>query len=188
MGGSAEAVRTRLFSVAEYHRLVEAGILDEDDHVELLEGVIVQLSPQSERHARVIQRLTALFVKAAGDRLMVRPQLPLTLADSEPEPDIAVVRIEDAASPDEHPTHAVLVVEVSSVSLAHDRNVKARIYARAGIPEYWLVNLVESCVEVHRDPDPALARYREISKLASREALVTPALSGFSLEVGALFD
>ena len=188
MSGSTEAVRTRRFSVAEYHRLVEAGVLDEDDRVALLEGVIVEVRPQSERHARVIQRLTALLVRAADDRLVVRPQLPLTLPDSEPEPDLAVVRTADAASPDDHPTRALLVVETSSASLAHDRTVKARIYARAGIPEYWLVNLGERCVEVHRDPDTATTRYRRISRLAAVDSLGSLAIPGLTLEVGALFD
>jgi Uma2 family endonuclease len=186
--GSAEAVRTRLFSVAEYHRLVEAGVLCEDDHVELLEGVIVEVSPQSERHAQVIQRLTALLVRVAGDRFAVRPQLPLTLRDSEPEPDLAVVRTEDAASLDDHPTSALLVVETSSASLAHDRTVKGRIYARAGIPEYWIVNPGERCIEVHRDPDPAAGRYRDISRLAADEALDSAAVPGLRLEVRSLFD
>lgn len=188
MSGSAQAVRTRLFSVADYHRLVETRILGEDDHVELLEGVIVEVSPQGERHARVIQRLTALLVKAVSDRLVVRPQLPLTLGDSEPEPDLAVVRAEDQVSPDMHPTHALLVVETSSASLAHDRTVKARVYARAGILEYWIINLEERCIEVFRDPDPAAARYRTASRCPATETLASSAVPDLTVEVGPLFD
>lgn len=177
-----------MFSVADYHRLADAGVLGEDDHVELLEGLIVEMSPQSERHARVIQRLTALLVKALGDRFVVRPQLPLTFGDSEPEPDLAVVRAEDAANRDEHPNRALLVVETSSASLEHDRTVKARIYARAGVPEYWIVNLQDACIEAYRDPDSAAARYRSVSKYGRTESAPSAAVPGLSVAVGSLVD
>ena len=180
--------RTRPFSVAEYHRMLDAGILGEDDHVELLEGAVVEVSPQGERHARVIQRLTHAFVRGLGDAFVVRPQLPLTFRDSEPEPDLAVVRAEDAASPDEHPSRALLVVEVSRASLAHDRSVKARVYARAGVAEFWIVNTVDRVVEVHRDPDELGARYRTILAVGEEETLAPAGLPGFSLSVATLFD
>jgi Uma2 family endonuclease len=187
VSGSPEAVRTRLWSVAEYHRLVEAGVIPEDDRVELLEGVIVEVSPQSERHARAIQYLTALLVKTAGEGFVVRPRLPLTLSDSEPEPDLAVVRLEDAASLDEHPSRAFLVIETASTTLAHDRTVKGRVYARGGIPEYWIVNLPGRTLEVHRDPDPAAGRYRVVSTLAPGETARCSTNPGLVVEVAALF-
>ena len=168
--------------------MIDAGIVGEDDHVELLEGAIVEVSPEGERHARVIERLTRALVRALGEEFKVRPQLPLTLVDSEPEPDIAVVRAEDAASADEHPGRALLVIETSSGSLGHNRSVKARVYARAAIPEYWLVNLNGRCVEVHRDPDPASGRYRTVASVAAGETLAAAGLPGFSLAVASLFD
>ena len=180
--------RTRPFSVAEYHRMLDAGILGEDDHVELLEGAVVEVSPQGARHARVIQRLTRAFVRGLGDAFVVRPQLPLTFRDSEPEPDLSVVRAEDAASPDEHPSRALLVVEVSRASLTHDRSVKARVYARAGVAEFWIVNTIDRVVEVHRDPDEVGARYRTILSVGKGETLAPADLPGFSLPVRTLFD
>ena len=168
--------------------MLDAGILGEDDRVELLEGAIVEMSPQDERHARVIQRLNRALVRALGDAFVVRPQLPLTFADSEPEPDLAVVRAEDAASADQHPSRASLVVEVSRASLAHDRSVKARVYARAGIPELWIVNTVDRVIEVHRDPDVVDARYRTVLTVAKEATLAPAILPGFSALVATLFD
>ncbi len=167
--------------------MVDAGILGEDDRVELLEGQIVEVSPQGERHARVIQTLNRLLVRGPGDDYVVRPQLPLTLADSEPEPDLAVVRREDAASTDEHPAQAVLVVEVSGGSLAYDRTVKARVYARTAIPEFWIVDLDTRQVEVCRDPDPHEGGYRSRFNADSDAALSPAGLPGLTIPVAALF-
>src|SRR4249920_3473703 len=84
-------VRQRRFTLAEYHRMIEAGILGEDEHLELLEGDIVQMSPQDKPHARAMGKLNRWFARSLGDEYVVRPQLPRTLSDSEPEPDLAVV-------------------------------------------------------------------------------------------------
>ncbi len=128
------AERQRRITLDEYHRMAEAGILGEDEHVELIDGMLVAMTPQGRAHARVIQRLTRLLVRALGDDLEVLPQLPLTLPDdSEPEPDLAVVRAEDAQSGEHHPRTALLVVEVAGDSLRLDRGSKAALYARAGI-------------------------------------------------------
>jgi Uma2 family endonuclease len=130
--------RQRRIAVGEYHRMIEAGILGEDEHVQLIAGTLVAMTPQGSRHAVVIQRLTAALVRAVGGDLAVRPQLPLTLLeDSEPEPDLAVVRAADAPFDGPHPRGALLVVEVAGDSLRLDRESKATLYARAGIPEYW---------------------------------------------------
>src|SRR5262249_51742183 len=155
----------RRFSLDEYHRLVEADILHEGERVELLEGVIVQMSPQKERHMRVIVRLTRWLTRALGDDYEVRPQGPLTLEGSEPEPDLAVVTVASGGSPDAHPRSALLVVEVAETSLAVDRGVKARIYARGNIPEYWIVNVAGRCIEVRTDPEPGSGRYRTVVTL-----------------------
>ena len=148
-------------TVDEYHRMIEAGTLGEDEHVQLIAGAVVAMTPQGPAHALVIQNLTRLVAQELPADLALRPQLPLTLPeDSEPEPDLAVVRVADARSRDHHPRTALLVVEVAGDSLRLDRQTKAALYARAGIPEYWIVNLVETAVEVHRDPDPATGTYR----------------------------
>ncbi len=175
-------------SVDEYHRMLEAGILDEDDRVELLEGVIVRMSPRSPPHAHVIQRLTRHLNRTLGDEYVVLPQLPLTLGDfSEPEPDLAVVRAEDAASAEEHPRTACLVIEVAKATLRKDRQLKAGLYARFAIPEYWIFNMKERCVEVHRDPDPDAGRYRTALTCAPDATLESSAVPGLRVALGELF-
>jgi Uma2 family endonuclease len=147
--------RQRRLSAEDYHRMIEAGILGEDDRVELLEGVIVEMSPQGPKQAKLIQRLCdPTFAKVPPD-LVIRCQLPLTLSrDSEPEPDVSVVRRADAMSDASHPTTAALVFEVAGESLQKDRLTKSVLYAGAGIPEYVIVNVEQERLEVHRDPDP----------------------------------
>jgi Uma2 family endonuclease len=175
------------FRVDAYHRMLESGILSEDDPVELLEGIIVEMSPQGAAHARIITRLNRLLVQSLGDSFEVRPQLPLTLDEqSEPEPDLAVVSAE-GVPPDEHPHHALLVVEVASGSLARDRNVKARLYARASVPEYWLVDAERKCIEVYRDPDAGQGLYRSRVVLSGGEVLECSALAGVSFALPRIF-
>jgi Uma2 family endonuclease len=180
----------RRLRVEEYHRMIEAGIFDEDEHVELLEGLLVAMTPQREDHGRVIQILTEALIRALpSGEYAVRPQLPLTLgADSEPEPDVAVVRAADARSREEHPRRAVLVVEVSGDSLRKDREVKGALYARTAIPEYWIVNLADRCVEVYRDPDAGAGRHWTLTTAASGSDVASPALPGFSIPVASLLD
>lgn len=175
----------RPISVADYHHMLDAGILDEGERVELLEGVIIKMSPQKRRHARVIQWLNRQLVTTLGDGYAVLPQLPLALGEwSEPEPDLAVTRAEDAASADEHPTTALLVVEVAQASLRRDRAIKGAIYARFGIPEYWIVNLEAECVEVHCEPrNEGYAVTRVVPR---GERLTCNALPGLSLAVSDL--
>jgi Uma2 family endonuclease len=150
----------RRLRVDEYHRMIGAGVFDDDERLELLEGVIVGMSPQSVLHARVIQYLVRLFARGLADPYVVRPQLPLTLGDDgEPEPDLAIVTVDEACAPGRHPTQALLVIEVANESLAKDRGLKAAIYARGGVAEYWIVNLVEQTLEVYLEPQPGAGRY-----------------------------
>ena len=153
-------VRHRRFSVAEYHKMIDAGIVGKGEHIELLEGEIVQMSPMEKPHARVTGKLDRWFQRRLGDEFSVRVQLPLTLRDSEPEPDLAIVREADAAAARRHPATALLVVEVADSSVRYDLEVKARIYARARIPEYWLVVVGRRLAEVLRDPDAKKGVYR----------------------------
>lgn len=180
--------RQRRITVDEYHRMIGAGILGEDEHVQLLAGTVVAMTPQGRPHARVVQRLTRLFVRAVGDDLEVLTQLPLTLLDeSEPEPDLAIVRAEDAQSGEHHPRTAVLVIEVAGDSLRLDRQSKAALYARAGIPEYWIANLAEATVEVHGEPDPEAGAYRAKTIVRSGETLAAATVPGVTIDVAALF-
>ncbi len=145
----------RSFSVDEYALMGEAGVFRPGERVELIEGVIVSMSPQNVPHASRIARLTTLLVNAFGQTHEVRVQLPLTLGErSEPEPDFALVRFEQADQARRHPDGADLVMEISDSSLSFDRTEKASLYARAGIPEYWVLNLPAQRLEVRRQPRP----------------------------------
>lgn len=142
--------RLRTFRRAEYDALTERGFFA-DERIELLDGVIVEMSPQGAPHARVIQKLTMLLAPALQGRADLRVQSPLAVSDdSEPEPDLAVV--EPDTGDVEHPHTAHLVIEVSGDSLRTDRLIKTRLYAAAGVPEYWIVNLTARVVEVHTEP------------------------------------
>lgn len=128
--------------------MLEIGLFS-DEHVELLEGAIVQMSPHGPDHDDTVTRLTKRLILGLGDRADVRPQCAFATSDSEPEPDIAVVP--SGSYRTQHPSEAFLVVEVARSSLAKDRGPKARIYAAAAVPEYWIVNIPERQIEVHRD-------------------------------------
>lgn len=131
----------------------EAGVFGLNERVELIEGEIIPVSPQNRRHASRTARLTTWLVTEFGKTHEIRVQLPLTLGShSEPEPDFALVRLEVADAAPRHPGSADLVLEIADSSLAFDRNEKASLYAKAGIAEYWVLNLVSSRLEVRRDP------------------------------------
>jgi len=161
-------VRTRRWTRLEYERLIDRGVFREDERLELLDGLLVVNEPQGNSHAVAVDLVAAAFRLSFGEGWLVRVHAPVALGRrSRPEPDVAVVRGSPRDYLAEAPTDPVLVVEVSQTSLALDRARKASVYARAGIADYWIVNLVEGVVEVHRDPgalDPARARrmYRSV--------------------------
>jgi len=143
------------FTVADYYRMADAGILGEDDRVELIEGEIVEMPPIGSPHAGTVDQLLDLCTRAAGSRAIVRVQGPVRLSDlSEAVPDLMLLRPRRDFYRRSHPGTAdvVLLVEVADTSVAFDRTVKLRLYARAGIREYWIVDLPEGVVEVHRSP------------------------------------
>jgi Uma2 family endonuclease len=145
--------RIRKIRRIEYDKMVELGLF-EDERIELLAGVLVEMSPQGLDHAFAVRRLNEILVLALHDRAEIGPQLPFALSeDSEPEPDLVVSPRAGRARA--HPSEAYLVIEVAESSLRKDRRIKAALYAAAGVPEYWLVNLVDKVVEVHRDPGAA---------------------------------
>lgn len=150
-------VRHKTWTVDEYHRMIEVGLLGEDDRVELLAGEIVDKMPIGSRHAACVDRSGDLLAELAGDGYRVRRQNPVTLDDaSEPEPDLAVVARRDDYYAGGHPrpSDVALLVEVADSSLALDRRRKLPLYGAAGVPESWLVDLVDELVEVHSDPGP----------------------------------
>jgi len=150
----AVSVQRRSFTSVEFWRMVETGIIREDERVELLDGAIVAMSPIGPRHAWCVKRLVRIFA-VLGDRVVLSVQDPVHLgARSDPQPDLALLR--PGTSQREHPGAAdvLLVIEVGSSSIADDRALKAPLYARARIAELWLVDLVAERVEVHREPGP----------------------------------
>jgi Uma2 family endonuclease len=154
------AQRFRRFTVAEFHRMIEAGVFQEDDPIELLEGWIVQKMVKNPRHDATVDRVNELIAARVPADWRVRVQSAITTADSEPEPDLAIVRGPASRYLQHHPQPAdiALVVEVSDTSLASDRE-KARVYAKAAIAQYWIVNIRERVVEVFQSPRPADAAY-----------------------------
>ncbi len=153
-----------------YDRAVEAGVFGPEDRVELIEGELLTMAPQGSRHAAVATRVGALLARVFGDRGHVRTQMPLAADDdSEPEPDLAVVPGDALDYLDAHPAAALLVVEVADDSLRRDRSVKKRLYARCGIPEYWIVSLPDACLEVYRRP--VGDAYRDAAALPAGETV-----------------
>ena len=170
--------------VDQYHAMIRTGILTEDDSVELLEGWLVVKMPQTPPH-RVTVRLTYKALESiVPTNWYIDTQAPITTADSEPEPDIVVVRGDPRQYLDHHPTpqDLALVVEVADASLAYDRNIKVGLYARAGIPETWLVDLQNERVEVFTLPTSQ--GYRASRQFRRGERLDSQALPAASLLVG----
>lgn len=151
---AAEAARWR-FTVDDYHRMVEAGILTADDRVELLDGEIIKMSPIGVPHASCVRRLEALAHRLLGDRAVISVQNPVQLGDyGEPEPDLAVLRPRADFYAERHPQpqDILLLIEVADSSLAKDRGAKLPLYAREGIAEAWLVDLDGEALERHTNP------------------------------------
>ena len=147
----------RKFTVAEYYRMAEVGILGRDERIELIEGEIVVMAPIGERHANGVRRIDRVLHRALGDAAIISVQCPLRLDDySEPEPDIALLRFrEDGYITHPGPADTLVVMEVSDSSLAFDLGDKARRYAAAGIPEMWVMNLPGDCIDRLDQPGPA---------------------------------
>jgi Uma2 family endonuclease len=175
------------YTVESYFDLVRCGVLAEDDHVELLEGMIVASPPQGPLHASVVGDVFAALARAVGDRALVRCQSPLLAGGrSVPEPDVAVVPGRSAAYRRHHPDSALLVVEVADSSLPQDRLTKSRIYAAAGVPEYWIVNLRDSHVEVLTAPDPERRVYAQSRRFERGDRVDLAMLPGVTVAVADL--
>lgn len=169
------------FSREQYEHMVETDIFGPNDRLELLDGEIIDMAPQKSRHATAIALLHQAFQNTFGLGYYIRTQLPLRLDDySEPEPDIAVVTGNPRDYRDAHPDTAVLIVEVSESTLAYDRTRKLAAYARAGIPEYWILDLTAERLEVCRRPENS--GYAERSFIGAEES-IEPLSAGKSVAV-----
>ncbi len=145
----------------EFEVLIEAGCF-EDEYIELLEGVIVKMSPKHPEHSQVVTRLNGLLIRLLDDETSVGAHMSFAASETSlVEPDIALFPARDYRR--ERPSEAFLIVEVALESLRKDRRIKSELYARAGVPEYWIVNLVETVVEIHTHPrDSAYGNMRTV--------------------------
>lgn len=169
------AEQTRLFTADEYHAMANAGILTEDDRVELVDGRILTMTPIGFFHVNAVNRLTRLLVRHTDPHAEVSVQNPVRFDDlNEPQPDIALLRPTRDRQRVPHASDALLLVEVSGSSLRYDRDDKLPRYARAGVPEVWIVALDERRVHVYREPSGG--EYRATRTLGSGEQLEIAAL------------
>lgn len=153
MSSATIELKRHHFNVQQYHQMYEAGIFSESDRLELIYGELVTMSPINRRHAACVNRLTYLIGQIMGKRVIVAVQNPIHLSDeSEPQPDVAVLKWQDDFYSSGHPTPSDIhwLIEVSDTTIAVDRRVKVPLYAESGIVETWLVNLNEDCLEVYR--------------------------------------
>ncbi|MBA3438568.1 MAG: Uma2 family endonuclease [Pyrinomonadaceae bacterium] len=177
----------RLFTVAEYHTMIEADIFNEKDRVELWKGVVVKMSPKGKRHAAATDRATKVFIKLLGDRVIVRNQNPIVLDDlSEPEPDIVLAAPQEKEYTDRlpQPSDVLLVLEVADTSLKHDRDSKSTSYAKAGIVQYLVLKLKTSELIDFREPSPE--GYRSYKTLRANETFSFVAFPEVRIQVSEL--
>ncbi len=173
------------FTVEDYERMAEAGILDEDDRVELIDGEVVEMAPIGPPHASCVMRLLRLFASLLGQRALVSPQNPVRLGTySEPQPDVAVLRPREDFYAARHPgpDDVLLVVEVSWSTGPFDRVVKMPLYARAGLRQAWLVDLDANAIEVYRDPSSE--SYGDLEVLTGDDQINIDAFPDVTLTVG----
>jgi Uma2 family endonuclease len=174
-------IARRQFTVDDFYRMAEAGIFTEDDRVELIDGEIVEMSPVGSRHAACVMRLTTLLTEQLGRTAIVNVQNPLRLhRKAEPLPDVVVLKPRADFYSESHPgpEDVLLVVEVADTTLAYDRRVKVPLYARAGIPEVWVVNLPKGIIEGYSRPDrETYAEVKKVNRGQDLSPLLIPAVT-----------
>ncbi len=177
-------VEKRYFSVADYYRMMDVGILSTGDRVELIEGEVLRMSPIGSRHAACVKKLNRLFNRKVGKNAIISVQDPIRLDDfSEPQPDLALLKSRKDFYADTHPapSDVLLIVEVSDTSSEYDRKVKMPLYARAGIPEVCLIDLAADTLEIFAKPKNG--RYQEIIKAKRSQSLSPKKLPALTLRV-----
>jgi len=178
----------RLFTREEYHRMAEVGILKPRDRVELIKGEIIEMSPIGRRHVAFVDNLTHLMVTRLAGRARVSVQNPVVLAaDTEPQPDLSILRPRAVPYKDRqaHAEDVVLVIEVAESSLYYDRSTKLRLYAAAGIAEYWVVDCAAESIDVYRTPEAG--GYRDVRRVTGVATIALQAFPDVSLTIGEIF-
>lgn len=185
---TAIALPRHKLSVTDYHQMIATGILDRDDHVELIEGDLIEMAPAGPEHADLVAFLSQLL--RTQTTLAVRDEKPITLPEhSEPEPDLALVKPRRYGAAHPHPADVLLIVEVADSSLDKDKQIKLPLYARFGIPEVWIVDVPGRVVESFWDPQvtPTGARYTQ-SKRVEYGVVSSETLPGISVVLSQLWN
>lgn len=183
----APVLQRRKFSVADFHRMGEHGILDEDERVELIEGELISMSPIGTRHMTAVIALTRALQPMLGETALLSVQNPIRLGSrSEPQPDLALLRppLDPYRTRLPGPEDILLLIEVADSSADYDREVKMPLYARHSISEVWLVDLALGAVEVYRAPQAG--RYGTVTRHGPDDTLVPESLPGLSLALADL--
>ena len=179
-------VTRRLFTADEFHKMAEAGILHEDDRIELIEGELIEMAAIGARHFTCVNTLNRFLVQSVGDEGIVSVQNPVKLSENlEPQPDLAVLQTRDYRDSLPGPEDVLLLFEVSDTTLKYDREVKLPLYARSGVREAWIVDLQDGSVERHTEP--SATGYRLVRRAGKGESLPSEALSELVLRVDVLF-
>jgi len=176
--------KKHFFNVDEYYRMAEVGLLSEDDRVELIEGEIVEMSPIGKTHGGTVKRSNRFLNRKLGDSVIVSVQDPVRLNDfSEPQPDLALLKPRKDFYSNSHPEpeDVLVVIEVADTTVNYDRNIKLPLYARAGIPEAWLIALPKDIIEVHSQPEGG--KYKKVQRLKRGKSLISFSIPGFACKV-----
>ena len=178
--GVETQVTRRLFTADEFHAMAEAGILHEDDRIELIEGELIEMAAIGTRHMTCVIELTRLLVPVVGDAARVSPQNPIRLSENlEPQPDLAILRARDYRDSLPGSEDALLLIEVSDTTLRYDRETKLPLYARAGVSEAWVMDLQNEMMERHTQPSEN--GYGLIQRAGRGESLPSEALPNIAL-------
>jgi Uma2 family endonuclease len=180
--------QVRSFTIDEYHRALETGIVRDGERVELISGQIFNMAAKGTRHTVSTTELMSELFALLGRRAKIRCQDPITLPNhSEPEPDIVIARLRADNYVNSHPTPTdiILVIEVADSTLNFDRNTKAALYAAAGISEYWIVNLVDNRLEIYRQPESSI--YTSTQIIIPPRSINLPHFSEVNLDLTAIF-
>jgi Uma2 family endonuclease len=165
------------WTVAEYHRMGEVGLLNEDSRIELIDGELIEMAPIGSPHGGNVNRFIRLFSRVVGSQAIVAAQNPVALGDySEPEPDIALLRwrADDYEQSHPHPEDVLLLIEVSDTTLRYDRDVKVPLYASHGVPEVWLLDIQQKQLEIYRDPAQGHYRRRDCLRTGQIAPILCP--------------
>ncbi len=182
------SLERRRITVREYQQMIAVGVFHEDDRLELIEGELLSMSPINPRHSGKLNRFSRLLSQRVGERAVVAIQNPISLGEfSEPQPDLVLLTPRADFYERSHPKalEVLLVVEIADSSLEFDRQTKSALYARAGIREYWLVNLVDDLLEVFQEPSPG--GYKLMRKVFPGESVAPLAFADAVLDTGDIF-